>query len=134
MACLDLRPKAMSSGSGGGVVRKADGVALVRRYFKAVVAGDLDAFDRVFATDFVNHRPDGNFDTGPDGMRQFVRAVLEWIPDLSVEVQDLFAHADVVGARITLSGTAAATGTPVSLTEIQLYRIANNRIARSEER
>jgi predicted ester cyclase len=62
-------------------------------------------------------------------MRQFVRAVLEWIPDLSVEVQDLFAHADVVGARITLSGTAAATGTPVSLTEIQLYRIANNRIA-----
>ena len=52
----------------------------------------------------------------------------EWIPDLSVDVQDLFAHRDIVGARITLSGMSATTGTLVVLTETQLYRIALDRI------
>jgi len=107
---------------------RADGVGLVRQYFDAVAAGDLDSFDLIFATDYVNHRPDGSEDHGPDGMKAFVRAVREWIPDVSVEVQDLFAHCDIVGARITLSGTSATTGTPVVLIEIQLYRIAQDRI------
>lgn len=107
---------------------EGDGTALVRQYFDAVVAGDLDAFDLIFASDYVNHQPGGSEDHGPDGMKAFVGAVRAWIPDLSVESQDLFAHGDVVAARITLSGTSAPTGTPVFLTELQLYRIAQGRI------
>ena len=106
-----------------------DGAALVRRYFEAATAGALDRFDVLFAADYVNHHPDGGEDRGPEGMKEFVRGVLALIPDLSVDVQDLFANGDMVGARITLRGTLPATGTPIALTEIQLYRISGGRIA-----
>ena len=106
-----------------------DGASLVRRYLDAAVAGDLDGFDALFAADYVNHRPDGDEDRGPDGMQEFVRGVLALIPDLSVEIHDLFADGDTVAARLTLRGTLMPTGAPIALTEIQLYRISGGRIA-----
>lgn len=106
-----------------------DGAALVRRYFAAAVADDLDVFDDLFAPDYVNHRPDGGENRGPAGMKEFVRGVLERFPGLAVDVQELFADGDKVAARITLRGTSAAAGTAVASTEIQLYRIAGGKIA-----
>ena len=104
-----------------------NGAALVRRYLEAAAVGDLDAFEVLFAADFVNHRPDGGENRGPDGMREFVRGVLAWITNLSVEVHDLFPDGEYVGARVTLHGTSAAT--PITITEIQLYRVASGKIA-----
>ena len=49
-----------------------DGTVLVLRYLDAAAAHDLDAFDSLFATQYVNHRPDGDADHGPDGMNGFV--------------------------------------------------------------
>ena len=100
-----------------------DGAALVRQYLEAAAAGALDSFDALFATDYVNHHPDGGEDSGPDRMKEFVRGVLALIPDLSIEVQDLFADGDTIGARITLRGTLMETGTPIAMTGIQMYRI-----------
>ena len=106
-----------------------DGEGLVRRYFAAAEAGDLEVFDALFAPGYVNHRVDGTEDRGPDGMRAFIRGVLARIHGLSVEVHDLFADGDKVAARVTLRGTSAAAGTAVAITEIQLYRIAGGKIA-----
>ena len=87
-----------------------DGAALVRRYFEAATAGALDSFDVLFAADYVNHHPDGGEDRGPEGMKEFVRGVQALLPDLSVDVQDLFANGDMVGARITLRGRRRRRG------------------------
>ena len=106
-----------------------DGVALVRRYFEAAATGAVDRFDVLFAADYVNHHPGGGDDTGPEKMKEFIRGVAALIADLSVELHDLFADGDTVGARLTLRGTAKATGTPIALTEIQLYRISGGKIA-----
>ena len=106
-----------------------DGAALVRRYFAAAVADDLDVFEDLFAPDYVNHRPDGGENRGPAGMKEFIRGVLERFPGLAVDVQDLFADGDKVAARITLRGASASTGTAMDITEIQLYRIADGKIA-----
>ena len=106
-----------------------DGEGLVRRYFAAAEAGDLEVFDALFAPGYVNHRVDGNAARGPDGMRAFIRGVLARIRGLSVEVHDLFADGDKVAAKITLRGTWTATGTPIAVTEIQLYRVAGGKIA-----
>ena len=106
-----------------------DGSALVRQYLEAAVAGALDCFDDLFAKDYVNHHPDGGEDSGPEAMKEFIRGVLALIPDLSVEVQDLFTDSDTVGARLTLRGTLVSTGTPITMTEIQMYRISSGRIA-----
>jgi ketosteroid isomerase-like protein len=105
-----------------------DGEGLVRRYFAAAEAGDLEVFDALFAPGYVNHRVDGTEDRGPDGMRAFIRGVLARIRGLSVEVHDLFADGDKVAAKITLRGTWTATGTPIAVTEIQLYRVAGGKI------
>jgi ketosteroid isomerase-like protein len=110
-------------------VTQHDGTDLVRRYLDAAVAGDVDAFDRIFAADYVNHRPDGQGNRGTAGMKEFIRGVLARIGGLSVEVHDLFADGDTVAAKITLRGTWTATGAPIAITEIQLYRIADGRIA-----
>src|SRR5262249_9680926 len=109
-------------------VTQDDGTALVRRYFAAAAAGDLDAFDALFAPDYVNHHQDGREDRGPEGMKAFVRGVLGAVGGLSVEVHDLFADGDKVAAKITLGGTWTATGAPIAVTEIQLYRVAGGRI------
>ena len=61
-------------------------------------------------------------------MKEFVRAVFRLIPDLIVEVQDLFATAAPSPPRLTLRGTLAATGAPITMTEIQMYRIAGGKI------
>jgi predicted ester cyclase len=103
-----------------------DGVALVRHYLAS--PSTLDNFDDLFAADYVNHHPEGGEDSGPEAMKEFVRAVFGLIPDLSVEVQDLFADGGTVAARLTLRGTLAATGAPITMTEIQMYRIAGGRI------
>ena len=63
-----------------------DGVALVRHYLAS--PSTLDNFDDLFAADYVNHHPEGGEDSGPEAMKEFVRAVFGLIPDLSVEVQE----------------------------------------------
>ncbi len=105
-----------------------DVVALVRRYLETAVAGSLESFDELFAIDYVNHHPDGGEDRGPEAMKDFVRAVQGLIPDLSVEASDLFADGGTVAARLTLRGTLASTGQPITMTEIQIYRISSGRI------
>ena len=103
-----------------------ESMALVRRYLGG---GDVDAFDEIFAADFVSHRPGGGEDRGPDGMKAFVASVRARIPGTTVEVQEMFADGQMVAARLTLRGTWAATGAPITLTEMHLYRIADGKIA-----
>jgi ketosteroid isomerase-like protein len=115
----------------GEIVSQSDpasNAALVRRYVAAVNAGDLDAVEELFARDYVNHLPSGPA-TGPRAMREFVAEVREWLTALDVTVDELIADGDQVGVRLTLRGTPADAGREVTLREIQIYRIAEGRIA-----
>jgi ketosteroid isomerase-like protein len=103
--------------------------ALVERYLTVATPDDLAAYDELFAADFVGHRPNGGEVRGPEGMKAFVGSVKERIRGLRVEVLDLFADGPMVAARIALRGTQAATGEPLAITEVQLYRIAGGKIA-----
>ena len=106
-----------------------DPTSLVRRYLESGRSGDLDAFDQIFAPDFVSHRPNGGEDRGPDGMRAFVSGIHKLIPDLTLEILELYADGPMVAARIAIRGTWAQTGAPMSLTEMQFYRVAGGKLA-----
>src|SRR5439155_18740111 len=103
-------------------------LSLVRRYIDAVNAGDLEVINDLFAADYVNHRPTGP-EAGPAAMREFVASVRRTLPDISMSVDEMIADGDKVGVRVTLRGTSTVLNRLVTIPEIQIYRIADGRIA-----
>jgi steroid delta-isomerase-like uncharacterized protein len=98
--------------------------------------GNLAVADELFADDFVNHDPNPGGATDLEGYKRWV---LEWraaFPDYHVEVHDLIAEGDKVGARYTVTGThrgeffgVAASGIRVTMKGINLYRLDAGKIA-----
>jgi steroid delta-isomerase-like uncharacterized protein len=98
--------------------------------------GNLAVADELFATDFVNHDP--NF---PDviNLEGYKGLVLKWraaFPDYHVEVHDMVAEGDKVGARYTVTGThkgdffgVPATYIQVTMKMLNIYRLAGGKIA-----
>ncbi len=110
--------------------------ALVRRFFDEFVnQRNLTVADEVVGADFVVD-PEGPSVRGPEGMKQ----VLQWLygvfPDVRYTLEDLIAEGDKVAVRLRGTGTqrgeykgVAATGRPVTYTEMMIFRIADGRIA-----
>jgi ketosteroid isomerase-like protein len=103
--------------------------ALVRRYLEDGEAGATEAFGELFAADFVSHRPNGGEDRGPDGMRAFIAGLHARISGIETEILELFADGPMVAARLAIRGTWVATGAPIALTETQLWRVAEGKLA-----
>jgi|SRR5579884_420783 steroid delta-isomerase-like uncharacterized protein len=113
----------------------AENKALIRRVFdEALNAGNLSLLDRLFADDFVdNATPEQR--TGPQGVKDYFRAVRTGFPDMRVTIDDLLAEDDKVVVRTTWRGThlgpyegIAPTGKTVTRTMIQIFRVANGKI------
>jgi predicted ester cyclase len=98
--------------------------------------GDLTAVDRYVDPGFVNHDPPypGSPD-GPDGMRQAAVLFRTACPDWHSDLEQLVEEGDVVVERFTARGTrrgellgAPATGQPLELRGINIWRISGDRI------
>jgi steroid delta-isomerase-like uncharacterized protein len=109
--------------------------ALIRRYLKAVDAGDVNCLDEFLAPDFVSHSPllPGMPPT-LDGVKQAFRIFLRATPGYHT-VDDLIADGDKVTARITGYGTheAELLGIPethkaIKMSGIAVWRIAGGKI------
>ncbi len=108
--------------------------ALVRRYYDELWnRRQITVADELFAPTF-RIFPDA--DPGPEGVKRFVARLLAVLPDLEVRLDDLLAaEQDTVVARFTITGTqqgtflgVPATGKPVVITEITIWRIAAGKI------
>lgn len=69
-------------------------------------------------------------------MKAFIARVRAMLPDVRATVHDIFAVADRVAVRLTLTGTyhgevigVTYQGAPITLSEMQIYRLANAKIA-----
>ena len=87
---------------------KAEGV--VRRYFEAIGAHDVEAAAAMWA-------PDGREDVrgqglfiGPEGVREFIGSIIEAIPDLRVEIVATTAEDERCALQWRFSGTFAGPG------------------------
>lgn len=112
-----------------------DNIAAQERLGEAIIAGDLDVLDEVFAAEVVDHDPAPDQGPGPQGFKDFFSALRTAFPDLEVEVEKLVADDDHVAIAYTLSGTHEGdfngvdpTGKKVTARGMQIGRFEDGRI------
>jgi steroid delta-isomerase-like uncharacterized protein len=112
--------------------------ALALRWYTEVASqGNLDVVDELFAPDHVNHQAGaapGEGD-GPAGQKALVGVIRGAFPDLTLKVEDVVGEGDRVLVRYTFNGTQTgpygaipASGKPVEVTGMAVWRFANGRI------
>ncbi len=99
-----------------------DAKDLMRRFYDAVSAGDLDVIDQIVAEDFVEHEPFPGIPPDKEGVRQFFRVFRAAFPDLHMEPHEMLVDGDLACARITVTGTHQADflGIPPSDRQIEI--------------
>lgn len=115
-----------------------DGADLVRRVYAAVNAADDATLEALFVPGMVRHELTDMVAhaEGSGAVTDFLGMLRTAIPDLHMEVEDVFATEDGrVAARSTVSGTQrgefmgeAPSGRRASFAAITLYRIEGGRL------
>lgn len=78
---------------------------IYRRIIEAISRDDLDALERLFAPDVVDHNPIPGQVPGLEGFKQWMASARASFPDLQGSVEDVIAEGDWVAARMTWHGT-----------------------------
>ncbi|GIF76875.1 ester cyclase [Asanoa siamensis] len=112
-------------------------IALMRTAFGALDRGDLEACADLVAEDFVANLPGLDEPLhGREIWKLGVQAMLAGFPDLRVSIEDIFGDGDKVAMRLRFEGThkgpfqgVPATERRVGFTSIEIYRVADGRIA-----
>ena len=114
--------------------------AVIRRFYDEVLnQRNLAACDEICAPDAVLHSPFPDPGQGPEGLRKTAGALTTGFPDLEVALDELIAKDDRVLARwrtVRQTHTGAYRGIPptgreVRMTALQLWRLADGKIAES---
>ena len=115
-----------------------DNIAVIRRAAEAVSSGDLAVIGQLTLPDFVRHDLAEAFPRveGTQGVTDFLQMVRAALPDLRIEIEDIFASEDRVAMHIRISGThqgeilgVPPTGKRVEYRSVNLYRMADGKIA-----
>ena len=118
------------------VTTEANKALLLRFDAEVWNAGDVSVMDELFAPDYVNHDPSLGQPPDREGHKRVIAMVREALPDLRETVDDLVAEDDRVVFRWTVTATherdfmgTPATGKRIEFSGIEIYRIADGRIA-----
>jgi steroid delta-isomerase-like uncharacterized protein len=117
-----------------GTSQQARNKAVAARVFEEIFnQGKFQVADEIYASDFVNHGLDRNFDLQED--QAAVHAEKKAFPHLKITVDLMVAEADLVTAVWTFRGTNTAagyglppTGARIELRGITVWRIADGKI------
>src|SRR5579862_3869511 len=109
--------------------------AVVRRNTEEVQGrGDFDAFEELFADDFVDHTPQPNMTPDKDGARSLYRNLRAAFPDFHAEIHWQAADGELVTTYKTYFGThrgtflgIAPTGRKIHFETVDAMRIHNGR-------
>lgn len=108
------------------------------RLLEAMNDGDAEMIKENLTDDFVRHDMVQVFSPalGKDGAGEFVEALHQSLPDLHVDIEDIFASGDRVVVREVNRGTHTGpflgvqpTGRRIEFSGINIYRIENGRVA-----
>jgi predicted ester cyclase len=113
--------------SGVGVTNNAE--ALRQVIERGFGAGDLSVADDFAGEDTIEHEysaPDVS--GGVDLLKAMISEAREYMPDLTMSVEDMVTDGDKVWARSIGRGTDARTGRAVTMTIFDVCRFANGRI------
>lgn len=119
------------------VVTDSDAGAVVRAFVEDVWNGaDPAAIDALTTDDFVLHQLVAGEDHDRDGFAAFHAEMLDAMPDLSVDVEDLLVDGDDAVALVRMRGTPEKpmqalrpTGRSFDVNAFQKYRLEGGRVA-----
>ena len=111
----------------------SDAKTLVREMFEECInRRNLDAVDKYFETDYVDHGPLGDV-AGIEGFKTVARAWLDAFPDVHCEVRNLIQEGDLVAWTVHTTGTHTgdgmgfpATGRRIETVSANLGRVGPN--------
>ena len=109
-------------------------IDLVTRYTNLDKSRDLgEQLEAIFSPDFINHSATGSV-KGLDKLKGFVASAREWMPDIDVSINTIFANESSdgsvwVGAQATLRGTLAENNKSIEMQEVWIFRVCENKIA-----
>jgi predicted ester cyclase len=112
--------------------------ALIERVYRdGYNGGDVRLYDECYTDDFVHHsKTIHDIAPGGDGERESMLRFRAAIPDACFEILDLVAEGDRVAARLRITGTPrgefgdiGATGEPIDIHGLALFRVRDGRIA-----
>ena len=105
-----------------------DNKNLVRRFYREIDAGNLDAMDELVAEDYVDHSPPpfpGIDAPGREGLKQAFRLFWHATPGIH-EIEDQIAEGDKVVTRLTASGTQRGDLPGIPATGNEMHMTARN--------
>ena len=84
-----------------------DNAATYRRWFdEGCSQGNLDLVDELYAPEYVTHSTPPDLPPNREGLKMFIGALREGIPDLNCPVEEVVAEGNSVAGRFSLVGTA----------------------------
>jgi len=113
-----------------------DNKALVRRFYREIDKGNLEAMDELVAEDYLDHNPPPfpGLASGREGLKQAFTIFWEATPGYH-RIEEQIAEGDKVVTRLTSYGKhegdlpgAPRTGNDLKMTSITIHRIANGRL------
>ena len=116
-----------------------DNIVTMRTIIERLNGGDIKAVAQHVSEDFTRHDLSGAFLAGQAGRSEvtdFLHALYASIPDLRIDIADIFACDNKVTVRYEFSGThkghllgIAPTGRKLDFSGINIYRFEEGRIA-----
>ncbi len=101
--------------------------------------GNVEAVDRYFSPDYVDHNPLPGQAPGPEGYKQSVGLIRDAFPDLRLTLEDILGEGDRVAFRYTMRGTHRGpfmgmepTGNPFSVSGMIIARVAEGKAVAAE--
>ena len=115
------------------MTQKEHAIDLVRRYASLGSTRNLEALEEICTQDVINQSADG-VQTGLERFKTFVSHAWQWMPDMDVKIESIFANegddgSPWVGAYVVLRGTPADIGEPMEMQEVWIFRFRDGKIA-----
>jgi steroid delta-isomerase-like uncharacterized protein len=115
--------------------------AIVRRFMDAYNERRIEIFDELVADDYIDH---AHGQTGRDHLRTLFTMAFKAFPDWYESIEDIIAEGDRVWVLVKATGThrgdwdvfgahLPATGRPVTLTMVFIWRIVDGQLAEGWE-
>lgn len=82
---------------------------LAESYHEAINHRDVNAFDEIFAKDFINYAAGFDPISGCDAMKSAIHLLLDAFPDLHIAIDDIIIEDNKMSVRWSLTGTHTQT-------------------------
>jgi predicted ester cyclase len=100
-----------------------DNAAAYRRWFdEGCSRGNVDLADQLYSPDYVTHSVGPDLPPTLEGLKLFIGALRQGLPDLQCPVDEVVAEGDHVAGRFSLRGTHSGTlfGIPATGKQVEV--------------